>query len=114
MPRKQLSIAGTEGKKIREIDVAAEAYEEARDKRMALTEKETEARENLIAAMKKAKVSVYRDDDAAPPIIVTLVPGVDKVKVTRQEEPEDEGEDAPTPRRRGRSAAAASAQAETD
>lgn len=108
MARKQLRIAGTEEKKNREIDHAAEAYVEARDERMQHTETESEAKNALIQVMKKHNLTVYRDDDAAPPLVVTLVPGEDKVKVTQQKE--DEPDEPRTPR--GRSAAAASAMAE--
>ncbi len=91
MGRKQLAISGTEPKSIKEVDAAAEGYVDARDKRMERTEKEVEARDALIAVMKKHKLDVYRDDSAAPPLLVTLVPGDDRVKVTRVQ---DEGEDA--------------------
>lgn len=86
--KKQLQVPGTENRKIKELDTAAESYVEARDKRMAHTELETETREALIAVMKKHSLTVYKDDDAVPPFIITLTPGKDKVKVTR-----DEGDD---------------------
>ena len=73
MSRKQLEIAGTErASKIDELDVAAEKYVEARDKRMSLTKKEIEQRSLLISAMQKHKLEVYEDTGADPPLLVTL------------------------------------------
>jgi len=48
---KQATIPGTNGKAITEIDRAAEAYVEIRNKRMKLTTKEVEAQATLVAAM---------------------------------------------------------------
>ena len=89
--KKQTSIPGTEPKSITEVDTAAEAYVEARDERMALTEKEVEAKDALINVMKKHDLSVYRDDEADPPLVVTIIPGVDKVKVSRVTDGDDVG-----------------------
>jgi hypothetical protein len=89
MAKKQLAIRGTEPKTIKELDDAAEAYVDARDKRIERTEKETEAKEALIEVMKKHELSVYRDDTASPPLVVTLVPGKDNVKVSRAEDEEE-------------------------
>ena len=91
--KKQLPIKGMEKKSIKELDSAAEAYVEARDKRMKLTEDEVEARGALISVMKKHNLEIYKDDDASPPLVVTLIPGEDKVKVSRVEE-DDEAEAA--------------------
>lgn len=76
--KKQAEIPGTERKKVAELDHAAEAYVSARDERMELTEREVEARSALISVMRKHNLTVYRDEDAEPPLIVTLVPGEDK------------------------------------
>lgn len=89
--KKQSALPGMERKSIKELDAAAEAYVEARDERMKLTEKEVEFKEALVAVMKKHDLQVYKDEDAEPPLIVTLTPGVDKVKVTRAND-EDAGE----------------------
>ncbi len=70
-----------ERKSIKEINDAAEGYVDARDKRMKLTVKEHEAKEALIVVMKKHDTLVYRDDEATPPLLVTLTPGKDNVKV---------------------------------
>jgi hypothetical protein len=88
--KKQLPIPGTEKETIEELDAAAEAYADARDERMQLTERESEAKEALVSVMKKHGLEVYRDENAVPPLIVTLIPGEDRVKVSRAKE---EGEE---------------------
>jgi hypothetical protein len=72
MARKQLEIAGTEAPKIAAVDTAAEAYVQARDKRMKLSEKEKIAKDALIAVMREHKLTVYRDTTATPPLFVTV------------------------------------------
>ncbi len=88
--KRQPNLPTMEKKSIREIDVAAEAYVEVRDERMKLTEDEVEKREALIAAMKKAHIESYRDDDASPPLLITLIAGEDRVKVSRVAEDDAE------------------------
>jgi hypothetical protein len=88
--KKQLPIPGTEKETIKEVDSAAEAYVEARDERIRLTDKEVDAKDALVTVMKKHKLDVYRDENAVPPLIVTLIPGEDKVKVSRAKDEEDE------------------------
>ena len=88
---RQNEIPGTERQQIQEIDDAAEAYQEAKKKRMKLTEKESEAKIALIAVLRKHKVDVYRDDNASPPLLITLKPGKDGVTVSEVEN--DEGAD---------------------
>lgn len=93
MVARQAKIPGTERAKLKEVDAAAEAYVAARDARMKKTEKEVEAKEALIGVMKKHELSVYKDEDASPPLIVTLTPGKDKVKVTQaDDDAEDDGD----------------------
>lgn len=86
MGKRQLEIAGTERKQIKEIDDAAEAYVEARDKRMKLTEKEVATKQALIDVMKKHGVQTYRDMNADPPLHVIVTPGKDGVKVIASDE----------------------------
>ena len=92
--KRQQEIPGTERKAIGEIDSAAEAYIEIRDERMALTKQEVEKKGALMAAMQKHKLDTYCDENAVPALLVTLVPGEDKVKVRRaeDEDPESEGD----------------------
>jgi ABC-type uncharacterized transport system ATPase subunit len=96
MPR-QTRIPGTEGKKIKEIDKAAEKYVELRDARIAAGVKEKEAKAELLAAMKANKLKIYQDDDAVPPLLVTITPSDFKLKVAKvtgeDEEDGDEGEE---------------------
>ena len=63
MPKDQMEIPGTERPKIAAIDNAAAAYVEARDKRMALTEKECAAKIKLIETMQKHADKLSRDSD---------------------------------------------------
>lgn len=86
---KQREIPGTESPSFPEVDAAAEQYEKARDARMRKSVLEAEAKQALIEAMKKNKLSVYKDANATPPIIVTLADGDPKVKVTRAETDEE-------------------------
>jgi hypothetical protein len=79
---RQKELAGVEKESVKEIEAAAEAYVDARDKRMRLTEKEVEAKTTLIEVMRKHKRTVYRDDNAAPPLLITLKEGAVSVKVT--------------------------------
>lgn len=80
---RQLEVPGTERQNIPEVMDAAEAYETARDKRMALTEEESTAKTALVEVMKKHNLTVYKDPNAVPPILVTRKPGKDSVKVER-------------------------------
>ncbi len=93
MARRQLEIAGTERKTVKEIDAAAEHYVEQRDKRMALSRKEKEAKDLLIGAMKKHNLTVYRDDNTAPPMTVLLTEGKDQVKVSESDADEETEEE---------------------
>jgi hypothetical protein len=90
---KQLEVAGTERKTIKEVTDSAENYREQRDKRMKMSKKEREAKVALIGAMRKHKVEIYKDDTCVPPITV-IVSTKDDVKVeskTHEDPPEDEG-----------------------
>jgi hypothetical protein len=97
--KKQLQVPGTERDHIAEVDTAAESYIEARDERMDLTEKESEAKEALLSVMKKHRLDVYRDENVVPPLVVTLIPGSDDVKVKRVKNADGEGEELEGDRR---------------
>lgn len=60
---KQQEIPGTERPSNKKIDAAAEEYQEIKEKRMALTEKEVEAKAVLIAVMDEAKLKKYKNDE---------------------------------------------------
>lgn len=96
---KQAELPGTEGPKCKPIEQAADAYVEARDKRMRLTTKEVEAKKALIDTClenqsflsphpDKPGVMIHRFGDE----IVELVPGKAKVKV-RHAADEDEDDE---------------------
>lgn len=89
MTKRQAALPGMERKTVKEVDTAAEHYVSARDTRMKHTEKEHDAKEGLIAAMKKHNLLSYRDDDAG--LVVTLV-SKDNVKVVEAESDEDAAE----------------------
>ena len=91
---KQATIPGTNQKAIPEIDRAAEAYVEIRDKRMKLTTKEVEAQATLVAAMQKHTLTAYRCTSTDDPLDVTMVT-VNKAKVRApKDEDEAEGDEA--------------------
>lgn len=88
MPKKQLEIPGTEPVTIPEIEEAADTYVALRDKRMALTQKEIDARAVLIAAMDEHKLTSYRYDDN----VVTVEPS-EKVHVKKAKQETAESPD---------------------
>jgi hypothetical protein len=94
MAKRQTALPGMERKEIPEVNDAAEAYVEARDKRMALTEKEVEAKDALLTVMTKHKLQVYKDESASPPLVVTVLQGEAKVKVSVADEADDSTDDA--------------------
>lgn len=85
---KQKSLNGVEpDDRVKEVEDAADAYEEARDERQALTETEVTAKNALIDAMKKHKLNVYRYNDKT----VTLEEIEEtKIKVKRNKADESE------------------------
>jgi hypothetical protein len=92
MSKKQIQLPGLERKKLPAIDTAAEHYVKMRDTRMKWTEKEHEAKEQLVAEMVKAQITSYKDEDVNPPLVVMIIDGKMNVKV------EDEPDDTPTKR----------------
>ena len=90
MPKKngqQTQIPGTERKVHKDVRDAAETYREVRDERMELTEREVEAKADLMAAMKKHGLQKYVDEDAE--IEAEIVPGEETVKVRKWKAPKD-------------------------
>ena len=57
---RSVALPGMADSAIKPIEVAAERYEEARDDRMACTEREVDAKKKLIAVMKKHDKTIYR------------------------------------------------------
>ena len=69
---KQETIPGTERKSIPEVDTAGEEYRKARDARIKKTVPEKEAKQKLVDVMLKHGLTVYRDDNAVPPFVITI------------------------------------------
>lgn len=92
MAKRQQEIPGTERKSIKEVDDAAEVYRTARDARMKKSKVEKEKKTDLVNVMLKHGLSVYRDDNAVPPIVVTVTERHD-VKVTNIEGEEVENDE---------------------
>lgn len=90
MPKKAPELPGMERKTIKAIESAAEEYAELRDKRMAVLEKEVEAKARLLDVMHKHECTIYKFDDK----IVEVLP-TEKVKVRKagSKADEDDGED---------------------
>lgn len=94
MARKQKELPGVENpSSIKEIDDAAEAYNEVMKKRVALSAKEKAAKETLVTAMKKHSLVSYTDTTAVPPINISLSVGKDSVKLTQVEGDEADEEE---------------------
>lgn len=67
----QLPVPGTQrGKAVKDLTAAAEAYIAARDERMALTAKEVEAHDRLVALMNEHDLEDYVDDDAGLTVVI--------------------------------------------
>jgi hypothetical protein len=92
MPRrpKQEQIPGTEPPSIAEIDEAAEALLDIRERRRDLLEQQREAKAELVAAMKRHGQRAYRDAGAR--VLVTLETQ-DRVVVKFEKEDDEEDED---------------------
>lgn len=92
--RKQKELPGVENpNSIKELDDAAEAYNDLMRKRVKLSAKEKVAKDVLTAAMKKHNLLSYTDTTAVPPISVQLSAGKDKVKVELLDDVADEDEE---------------------
>ncbi len=92
---RQASLPGLEDRAIRTLNDAALAYDEVKKERMALTEQEVEAKENVRELMHKAKRTHYRYKN----ITIDLVPEGEavKVRVKSQAVNGEEEEEAETP-----------------
>ena len=90
---KQIAIPGTTQKAVKEIDQAAEAYVDVRDKRMKLTTKEVEAQATLVAAMQKHTLLAYRCTSTDEPLDVTMVTKTKaRVRGPKDEDTDEEAE----------------------
>jgi len=82
---------------VKEIDVAAETYKTARDKRLAAGKKEVEAKRKLIDICWANKAALSKDSEggyryAYDDMVVEIKPGKDKVRVHPAEDDEEEAE----------------------
>lgn len=91
---KQTRIPGTEDKTPTAVKAAGEAYVTEAAKQSKQQRKTKEAKEVLIAAMEKHEVESFRDDEANPPVIVSLTErqGIKVTKLKRGEN--EEGHDS--------------------
>ncbi len=74
---RQARIPGTEGKTIKEVTDAGEAYRKLRDKHKTLTKSLKTSKDALVEVMRKHGLKVYTDDDAVPPFTVTVTEKAD-------------------------------------
>ena len=90
MASKQMKIPGTERKTIKALEVAAEKYQELKEKRMAALTKEIAAKGELLELMRKHEQTTYRCDEND--LLVELVEGESKLKVKHVESDEEAAE----------------------
>lgn len=91
MAKRQAEIPGTERVVDKDVEACAEGYVKSRNKRIKASEAEVVDKAALIEAMKKAKQTVYKDEEHG--FIITLTPGKPNVKVT-EDEPANDDEEA--------------------
>jgi hypothetical protein len=90
--KKQLEIAGTERKRIPELDEAAEAYRTARNTRQEKTKIEKAKKQELMAAARKhgVKVYVYESEDGEELELEYTAETKENVKVKKVEDLDDD------------------------
>lgn len=91
MAKRQAEIPGTERVVDKDVEVCAEVYVKSRNKRIKASEAEVADKTALIEAMRKAKLTVYKDEDHG--LVITITPGKPNVKVT-EDEPANDDEEA--------------------
>lgn len=84
---KQRPLPGMERAVAKDVEEAADAFVNIRDRRMSLTEKESEAQATLLAAMKAHKLSSYRYDEN-----FVVVDSMEKVRVKRAVDDDGDGD----------------------
>lgn len=86
---RQKEIPGTERVKIPEIEAAAAIIRAELKKQARAAKKIKDTKPTLIAAMRKAGITAYRDDEAG--FVVTIAEGPVKVEITDvDDKPDDE------------------------
>ena len=79
--RRQGEFDGMAPPRNTEVENAAELYHQDMKARVALSNKEKVSKADLIKVMRKHQIESYRDSTAVPPIMITLKPGKDGVKI---------------------------------
>jgi hypothetical protein len=93
MTKQQTEIPGTERAVIAEVEEACEDYRLLRDQRMALSEKEAEAKARLIDRMKAHSVKAYRYADQDGVERKASIAEKENVKVSKVKTSDGGGED---------------------
>jgi hypothetical protein len=86
---------GVAPKRIKAVDEKAEEYVKVRDRRMALTKKEVQAKNELIDILHKNAESIGADDEGImryeyDDVVVELAPGKEQLKVRTASSPNGE------------------------
>lgn len=79
--KRQDSLPGMEPKAIPELDAVMELYAEKASALSALRQEVGQLKEQLIQEARKAGVTTYRNETAAPPLVLTLTERDVAVKV---------------------------------
>jgi hypothetical protein len=90
MAKKQKALPGMERETNAEVDAAAELFLNRQTKYAKAGVEKKVAKEGLIAAMQKARLTSYKDEEAG--LVVMLTEGKPSVKV-KEIEDSDEGDD---------------------
>lgn len=69
---KQTELPGVEKPSIKELDAAIELYAEKRDAWVSARTEVQAAKAKLLELAAKHEVTIYRDDTASPPLVMTL------------------------------------------
>ncbi len=85
---KQRPLPGMERAVAKDVEEAADAFVNIRDRRLALSEKETEAQATLLAAMKAHRLQSYRYDEN-----LVVVDSKEKVRVKNAKDELEELDD---------------------
>lgn len=88
---RQKEIPGTERVKIPEVEAPAGIIRAALKKQAAAAKKIKDTKPSLIAAMRKAGINSYRDDEAG--FVVTIADGPVKVDISDVENKPDDDDD---------------------
>lgn len=94
MGKRQSELPGMEAQRIEELDLAIEAYDEARNVWVSKRQDVQDAKDKLLALAAKHNVTIYRDDSHDPPLVLSIAESkVLKVKSAAAELDEDDGDE---------------------